>query len=124
MKKRQFTTILLIWLFSQQLFAAVWAMPHTGMDCAEHSQNQSDCTLNASQHTGHAMLMMQSADNTDASATLSMMCDHCSTTCQPSLISDNLLPLATSGHLPFEAQSIDASVDSFHTTLYRPPILV
>jgi hypothetical protein len=121
MKTRQFTLILLILLFSQQLFAAVWPMPNAGAGCVYY--NQSDCILKTPQHTGHTMPMMQSVDVVDLTEKSSMICDHCSTTCQPSLVSDNLLPLATSSHLPFEAQSIDATVDTFLSTLYRPPIL-
>lgn len=41
MRKRQLTTILLIWLLSQQLFASVWATPNADIACAEYSQ--SDC---------------------------------------------------------------------------------
>jgi hypothetical protein len=122
MKKRPFTTMLLIWLFSQQLFAVVWAMPLPGMNYADN--NQSHCTLEAApKYMDHIMPMMQRADDTNDSAKkLSMMCKHCSTVCQASLISDNLLPLVTSGHLPYEAQFINTPVDGFISTLYRPPI--
>lgn len=126
MKKKQLTVILLIWLFSQQLFAVTWVMPHTGMGCVEPSNSQSDCTANVSAHQGHAMPMMQSANATDfnegLTEGLSMLCDHCSTICQPSLTNDKLILSVTSGHLPFATPSIATPIDIFLSSLYRPPI--
>jgi hypothetical protein len=123
MKKRHLTTILLIWLVSQQLFATVWAMPNTGMDCVEHSQN-TDCMPKITEHMGHAVPTMNATDGSVAYDASPMVCDLCSITCQPSVISNTLLPLIKTVHVVFEAQSIDAPVDTFLSTLYRPPILV
>jgi len=103
MKKQQFTAVLLIWLFSQQLLAAGWmTSSHVDIKCAEH--RQSGCLVNMAEHKGHIMPVSES------SASASMACDHCSVLCQPSLIvSDFSAFLSNSGHLP--------------VTLYRPPIL-
>jgi hypothetical protein len=115
MKKRQFTTFLLVWLFSQQLFAAVWAMPYTNVDCVSDGQN--DCFSDIA-HIGHVI----PTDSDVSSSDMSMMCDHCSATCQPSLIPSQLAILTQATLLVFEAQSITTPADTFLSTLYRPPI--
>lgn len=120
MKKRQFTTILLLWLFSQQLFASVWPMP-TAMDCVAPSQ--SGCISTVTEHMGHAMPTLDTGDVAVAYSASPMSCDHCSIACQPPLISNTLLPLIKTVHLVFESQSIDITVDTVLSTLYRPPIL-
>ena len=116
MKKRQFTTFLLIWLFSQQLFAAVWAVPHTNVDCVSDDQNDcfSDLAL-----IGHIM----PSDSDTSSSDMSMMCDHCSATCQPSLISHHLAGLIKEAHSIFDAQFIDPPINTFLSTLCCPPII-
>jgi hypothetical protein len=137
MKKRHLTLLLLIWLFSQHLFAAVLfadvlVVSSTSMNCLAHAQ--SDCSMNikgnttgtstnnATQHMGHIMHMVSDSAGSLHDQLL-MSCDHCATVCQPSIISNNLLVLVDPGYLLFDAQPIDTTVDTFLNTLYRPPIL-
>ena len=127
MKKRHITLLLMIWLFSQQPFAAALIVSSTSVNCVSHAQ--SDCTAtstenttkNTTAHMGHSMPMLSDSGRTTHDSLL-MNCDHCATACQPSLISHHLLSLVSNGHLLFEAQPIDAIVDTFLNTLYRPPI--
>lgn len=116
MKKRQFTTFLLIWLFSQQLFAAVWTMPHANVDCVSDGQN--DCFSDIT-HIGHIMPSNKDSSSPD----ISTMCDHCSALCQPSLISHNHSNPLKEVHLSVEGEFISAPIHAFPRTLYRPPIL-
>ncbi|MGS2716876.1 hypothetical protein ACVBE9_01765 [Eionea flava] len=115
MKKRQLTTMLLIWLFSQQLLAAVWSTPPANIDCINDSQN--DC-FSAITHMGHIM-----PSNSDSSSSgISMMCDHCSTVCQTLLISHHLLGLIQETHSTSNTPFIDTPINALPSTLYRPPI--
>lgn len=121
MKKRQFTTLLLIWLFSQPLLAAVWSTPHMNVGCGGYKQG--DCVLDMT-HIGHNMPNnMLNSHETSLPSGMSLMCDHCSTICQPSLVPGQLNILTQATPLVFEAQSITTPADTFLGTLYRPPIL-
>jgi hypothetical protein len=117
MKKRQFTTLLLIWLFSQQLFAAIWVMPHMNVDCVDYSQN--DC-FSGIAHNRHNI---PSDSGASSSGDMPMTCDHCSTACQPLLISHHLVGLIPETHLIVDTQSLNTPINTFLSTLYRPPIL-
>ena len=139
MKKQHITALMLLWLFSQQLFAAVWTVDSTGANCASHAK--SDCTViaNTTEHVGHAMPMLMGSDaetsaeessqkdssNKESKAhnNLSMNCDHCRTICQPIVLTSNLVPPISTIHFLFDAQPTGAIVDSFLSTLFRPPIL-
>jgi hypothetical protein len=139
MKKQHITVLMLLWLFSQQLFAAVWTVDSTGANCASHAK--SDCTaiVNTTKHVGHAMPMLMGSDaetsdeensqkdssNKESKAhnNLSMNCDHCRTTCQPLVLTSNLVPPISTIHFLFDAKPTGAIVDSFLSTLFRPPIL-
>lgn len=122
MKKKHITVLLLAWLFSQQLFAAVWAIPNAEMNCVAY--NQSDCTANSTKHMGHTMPMMDDSDAALIHDMSLMNCDLCSIVCQPSLITSNLLPLRKTVHLTFQFHSINIPIDILLGSLYRPPILV
>ncbi len=122
MKKRQFTTILLIWFLSQQLFVAASAMHHTKLDCTGH--NQTDCITQLIEPEGPiAMHTMDTSSTASAHDMSSMNCDACSIVCQPSLILSNLLPIIKPVHLSFQIYSTSLSIDILSSSLYRPPIL-
>lgn len=128
--------LMLVWLFSQQLFAAVWSEGSTQANCTSHAQ--AGCVVSTTMHMGHAMHMLSDSDanpNVQNSQeknfqdkhktynNLSASCDHCRAACQPLVLNSNLtLPISTV-HSLFNAQSIDSIVDTFLNTLYRPPIL-
>ncbi len=123
MKKRQFTTILLIWFLSQQLFVAASAMHHTKLDCIGH--NQTDCVTQLIETKGPiAMHTMDTSAVASVHDMSSMNCDACSIVCQPSLILSNLLPIIKPVHLSFQIYSTSLSIDILSSSLYRPPILV
>lgn len=137
MKKRNIAVLLLAWLFSQQLFAAVWMVASTDANCA--SNTQSDCVVQSIKHIGHNMPIVtvsteiysvgtssdevNSQEQNKAQNNLSSSCDHCRASCQPSVLSSNLVTPFNTIHLLFDAHVIDAVVDTFLSSLFRPPIL-
>jgi hypothetical protein len=134
MKKQHITVLMLLWLFSQQLFAAVWTVDSTGANCASHAKSDCKVIANSTEHLGHAMPMVigSDAETSDEKSSqkeskvhnnLSMNCDHCLTICQPLVLTTNLVPPVSTIHFLFDAQPTGAIVDSFFSTLFRPPIL-
>ena len=144
MKKRHIAVLLLAWFFSQQLFAAVWMVASTDMNCASHAQSDCVVIVNPTAHMGHAMPMATGSDEANyqeksplnknsletnsletnkAQNNLLTNCDHCSTVCQPLVLTNNLAPLIRTTHLQFNAQPTDAIVVTFLSKLFRPPIL-
>ena len=74
-------------------------MPHTNVDCVSDGQN--DCFI---AHIGHIM----PSDSDASSSDMSMLCDHCSTACQPLLIAHHLVGLIQEAHSIFDTQFIDS----------------
>jgi len=123
MKNRRLTVLLLAWLFSHQLFAAVLSISTSTPSCP--SLDQSRCEIEASEHIGHFIPVISSTDSTaDNENNLSIISDHCSAVCQSSVLSSNTSVSLNTTHLIFDAQSIDNTVEAFLKSLYRPPILV
>lgn len=123
MRNRQLTLLLLFWLFSHQVFAALLSSSSTHPNCPTNSQ--SNCVIAASEHIGHFMPVISSTDSTaDNENNLSIISDHCSAVCQSSVLSSSTSASLNTAHLIFDAQSIDNTVESFPKSLYRPPILV
>jgi hypothetical protein len=139
MKKQHIAVLMLLWLFSQQLFAALWTVDSTGANCASHAKSVCTVITNSTEHVGHAMPMLMGSDaetsdeeNSQKDSSnkeskvhnnLSMNCDHCLTICQPLVLTSNLVPPVSTIHFLFDAQPTGAIVDSYLSTLFRPPIL-
>jgi hypothetical protein len=131
MKKRKITVLLLIWLFSQHIFAAVWMLPSTNISCA--SSHKANCADVTSDHMSHNLPIMQSlvdpnivdkssSDLHNSHSNLSFSCDHCLASCQSVVPTNNSMSfLSTPTHL-FDDKVIFAIVDTFSGSLYRPPI--
>ena len=116
MKKRQLTLLIIVWLFSQQLFAIVLSASHKVMDCTEYSH--SNCAVDAIEHNGH---LMPSSGADDANVL--MTCDHCNTFCQPSIIVNNELMPVNLNHLPVTPRADAVLVNIVLAIPHRPPIL-
>lgn len=108
MRNRRITVLLLAWLFSHQLFAAVLSISTTNSSC--HTDNQSQCEIEASEYIGHFMPMMSNTDSkADDENNLSIISDYCSLIYQSLLPNINsVTPLTT--HSTFDIQSISTAV--------------
>jgi hypothetical protein len=62
MKKQHIAVLMLLWLFSQQLFAAVWTVDSTGANCASHAKSDCMAIADTTEHVGHAMPMVIGSD--------------------------------------------------------------
>ena len=137
MKKRQFTVLLILWFFSQQLFAAVVMLSTDDTICA--SDLKSACHVQFSKHIGHNMPMILVTNDTSSAAAnvdnlnldkekktpsnFSASCEHCRASCQPLVLTSHLVNPLNETHFMFGDQAIDAIFDSFLSSLFRPPIL-
>ena len=127
MIKRWFSITLLVWLFSQQLLAAVWATPNDGIGCADNVT--SNCIVNVIQPMAHQMPMVdminlpltydQSSSDTPHT---SMICDLCITACQDSLIVINYQFFIKVTDFLAMISSMQTPINTFLDTAYRPPI--
>ncbi|MEH6445392.1 MAG: hypothetical protein V7784_15970 [Oceanospirillaceae bacterium] len=126
MKKRYITVALLIWLFSQQVFATVWATSNSANgNCGSHPQN--DCAItgymSAAEYMPHTMPTLVDTD-TSAQDKLLMNCDHCSIVCQALIINKTQLLSFNKDQQIFDAQLTDKLLHVFISSVYRPPIPV
>ena len=132
MIKRCFTITLLVWLFSQQLLAAVWATPNDGMGCSE--DGIANCMVNSIQPMGHQMPMaalinppLADAQSSSNSAPphdqSSMNCDLSITACQVSLFVNDYQFFINPIDFLTMLSSIQTPINTFLDTAYRPPII-
>lgn len=139
MKKRQFTALLILWFFSQQLFAAVVMLSSDHTACV--SDTKSACHVEFAKHIGHNMPMIlvtndtssagANVDNLDLDldkekktpSNFSASCEHCRASCQPLVLTSHFVNPLNETHFIFGDQAIDAIFDSFLSSLFRPPIL-
>lgn len=123
MNTRQLKAVLIFWLFSQQLFAAAFLSPHFVMNCHEQlSHHSSKCEHVDKMHENHSMPMIKSTDGEGHNKHLSMICDHCSTVCQPSVISNNVQLPSEISIITIETYFTTKPINTLSDTLYRPPI--
>jgi hypothetical protein len=119
--KKRFTITLLLWLFSQQLLAAVWVMPTTSAGCVE--PNKSQCVAPPTKPMGHIMPMEHNNDSPMTAKQSSVICDLCVIACQPLLVSCDLLSFKKINHSELVVQCASNLVETFLSTAFRPPIL-
>jgi hypothetical protein len=133
MKKQQITVLLLICLFSQNILSAVWVLPNISINC--ESNHQTDCVVATTDHLGHNLPMIKSSIDTNvvdigssdlynSYSNLSFSCDHCLASCQSVIPTNNLVSFISRPNHLFDGKVIFAVVDTFSSTLYRPPIII
>jgi hypothetical protein len=123
MNYRRISIILLLWLFSLQLFSVVWAMPLADRYCVKYTQNI--CVNKLTESTEHTMPMPTVTDSDFSSHhnQTSVICDLCFIACQPLIFSTDIMSFIKIVDTAFSTQSISPPIDAFMRIVYRPPIL-
>lgn len=120
MNKRTLTITLLIWLFSQQLIAAVSVISDVSMGCVEHSQ--SICSKSTDKVMGHAMPKFSDSDPLLLTDHSMITCDFCIAACQFIIASNSTNSFIDLVPSELIAEFIPPPLDPVFSNAFRPPI--
>jgi hypothetical protein len=120
MNTRTFTITLLIWLFSQQLIAAVSVISDVGMGCIDNSQ--SVCSKSTDKMMGHVMPTLNDSNTVMLSDQSMAVCDLCIAACQFTLILDSSISFIDPATSALIINFIPPPLDPIFSNTFRPPI--